>query len=195
MTTETFKSLCMLSQTKKGKHIRRYYGKLEDLLMETLDEQRNEMKQTIINKDKTIEDQNQVIKNKNQAIMEKDFQIEVTQKDLQKAIDYKNWALNKRYHNAKKGDVVYLYKDNLKDPNCDIKIGKTKDLSERESQYATGNRGGGMIYVKYCYNCHLSEKVIHHILDRYRIIRNQEWFKMNEKTAIWESEWNLTSMA
>lgn len=42
MTINTFKNLCLLSQTKKAKEIHQYYIKLEEITQETLMEQLNE---------------------------------------------------------------------------------------------------------------------------------------------------------
>ena len=36
-----------------------------------------------------------------------------------------------------------------------------------------------------CYNCNLSEKVLIHILDKYRVQNNREWFEISKELAIY----------
>jgi hypothetical protein len=42
-----------------------------------------------------------------------------------------------------------------------------------------------MFYIRRCYNCDLAEKVLHHILDKYREERNREWFNVSEELTIY----------
>ena len=42
-----------------------------------------------------------------------------------------------------------------------------------------------MFYIKKCYNCDLTEKVIHHILDKYRCENDKEWFEISNELAIY----------
>jgi hypothetical protein len=42
-----------------------------------------------------------------------------------------------------------------------------------------------MFYIRKCYNCDLTEKVIHHILDKHREENNKEWFNISNELAIY----------
>jgi hypothetical protein len=59
------------------------------------------------------------------------------------------------------------------------KVGKTNDKSGRQSDLLRSNSGGSMVYYKNCTNSTLAEKVVHHILDKYRTINNREWFDLD----------------
>jgi mRNA-degrading endonuclease YafQ of YafQ-DinJ toxin-antitoxin module len=74
---------------------------------------------------------------------------------------------------------------NKKEDKSMIKLGKTKDGAGRESGYMTHNQSGEMFYVRKCYNCNLAEKVLIHILDKYRIQNNREWFEISKELAIY----------
>jgi hypothetical protein len=92
--------------------------------------------------------------------------------------------LKKRYHNAKKQHTIYIYKNNeLEDDNI-YTIGKTGDIDRRESGYITHNHSGKIMYAKSCYNKDLLEKVIHQVLDKYRLNPLREWFNVPLNIAI-----------
>lgn len=161
---DVFKMMCILSQTEKGKNIREYFVHLEDLLHELLDEESTELRQ---------------------QLEDTENKLETTMVELKNSENNRNWLMNRRYYEAKAGDVVYLYKDCDKLDDSLYKIGKSKGLSDRELCYSNFSKTGRMVLVKYCLNCDLTEKVLHHILDKYRVIRNREWFDFpSEEFAI-----------
>jgi len=55
MTVKTFKSLCLKAGTKKADQIHEYYLKLEETLQEVLNEETNELRLQLENKDKILE--------------------------------------------------------------------------------------------------------------------------------------------
>ena len=69
--------------------------------------------------------------------------------------------------------------------NSLITIGKTKNIANRETNYFTHNQESDMFFIRKCYNCDLTEKVLHHMLDKYRIGNNKEWFNISESLAIY----------
>ena len=165
LNIDTFKSLCMIVKTDKAKEIRKYYIKLENIFNEIINEERQEYEI----KQKLLENE---IKIKNELI-------ENTQKQFKLTI--------KKWYDQEPGDVVYAYINNsqdLQEQNL-ITIGKTKNIKKREGGYMTHNQNGNMVYMKRCYNCDLTEKVLHHILDKYRCERNKEWFEISEELAIY----------
>jgi hypothetical protein len=54
LNVNTFKKFCLKAQTKKADEIHEYYMKLEKILQETIDEECNELKSQLQNKDKVI---------------------------------------------------------------------------------------------------------------------------------------------
>ena len=85
----------------------------------------------------------------------------------------------KKWYNQTPRDTVYAFKvENI------IKIGKSKNIKERECNYMW-NQNGDMFYIRDCYNCDLVEKVIHHILDKHREENNKEWFNISNELAIY----------
>lgn len=158
LNVDTFKNLCMLAKTDKGKEIRKYYVKLENIHNKIVKEE--------------IEQQKRQLK-------EKDLELENTKKQL----ETKTKLAVKKWYEQAPGDMVYGVKSNKDDPNSLITIGKTKNIKRRESDYHTCNQESEMFYIKRCYNCDLAEKVIHHILDKYREEKDKEWFQISEELA------------
>jgi prophage antirepressor-like protein len=111
---------------------------------------------------------------------EKDKIIEKTQKQLETV----SKLTVKRWYDSEPGHTVYAYKNTKEDCTL-IKLGKSKDTAIREASYTTTNQSGEMFYVKKCYNCDLAEKVIHHILDKYRCHQDKEWFDISEELSIY----------
>lgn len=158
LNTDTFKNMCMLVKTEKSKQIRKYYVKLENIYNKIIKEE--------------IEEQKRIT---NQKELEYKEQLEEKQKEL---ATLKKLKSNKWY-NQKPGDTIYAIKvDNI------IKIGKTRDIKAREAYY-TQNQTGDIFYIKKCHNCDLSEKVIHHMLDKHREENNKEWFNISNELAIY----------
>jgi hypothetical protein len=147
LNVDTFKNLCMIAKTEKGKQIRKYYVKLENVYNETV----------------------------NDEIRQSKRELEESKKEL---ATLKKLKTNKWY-NQTPGDTIYAIKvENI------IKIGKTRDIKSREAYY-TQNQCGDIFYIKKCHNCDLSEKVIHHILDKHREENNKEWFNISNELAIY----------
>lgn len=167
MTIDTFKKFCLKSNTKKADSIHNYYIKLEKLFLQTILEQSTELKNKLENN-------------------KQEFKQELgnIQKELNKEKAQKNKMLNRRFYNTPNYEYVYAFKDNLKDKNSVIKIGKSKKLIKREEFYSNNNKSGGIIFLIKCLDCTLIEKICHHILDKFRINKNQEWFKVNNELAI-----------
>jgi prophage antirepressor-like protein len=108
----------------------------------------------------------------------KQHQIELQEKNKQLS-DLQKLKV-KKWYNQDPGDTVYAIKIN----SGLIKIGKTKNIKDREAHYVN-NQVGNMFYIKKCFNCDLTEKVLHHILDKYRIENNKEWFNISDELAIY----------
>jgi phage anti-repressor protein len=147
LNVDTFKNLCMLAKTERGKQIRKYYVKLESVY-------------------------NQII---NDEVQQSKRELEESKRELASLKKLKT----RKWYNQEPGDTIYAIKiDDI------IKIGKTKNIKAREGYY-TQNQTGDIFYIKKCHNCDLSEKVIHHILDKHRLENNKEWFDISNELAIY----------
>jgi hypothetical protein len=105
-----------------------------------------------------------------------DLELRRTKIELESAHKKTNKILSRRYNEYKLGHVVYLFKDDINDEKSPYRIGKSENISKRERDYCSTNKSGNIIYVQYCLNCNITEKLLHHMLDKYRIFPDQEWF-------------------
>jgi prophage antirepressor-like protein len=119
---------------------------------------------------------------------EKDTLLQESSKELlrtQKQLEIKTKLKVKRWYDSEPGHTVYAVKSNKDDSKSLITIGKSKNISKRETNYMTCNQQSEMFYIRKCYNCDLAEKVIHHILDKHREENNKEWFNISNELAIY----------
>ena len=161
LNINTFKKLCLKANTENADKIHDYYIKLEIIYNEL-------MKEEIEEKKRQIEQQKSIQEETKKQLEDKEKQLESLKK-----------LKTRKWYNQEPGDTVYAIK-----VNNIIKIGKTKDIRHREGYY-TQNQIDDMFYIKKCYNCDLTEKVIHHILDKYREENNKEWFNISNELAIY----------
>jgi hypothetical protein len=165
----------MLVKTEKSKQIRKYYVKLENIYNRIIKEEIEENKKQIENQKILLEQEKE---NTTKLIEEKETTQKLLQEKQKELVTLKKLKTNKWY-DQKPGDTIYAIKvDNI------IKIGKTRDIKAREAYY-TQNQTGDIFYIKKCHNCDLSEKVIHHILDKHREENNKEWFNISDELAIY----------
>jgi len=121
------------------------------------------------------------LKQQKNLIEDKDKELEHTKNELQKISKLKT----KKWYDTEAGDILYGVISNTEDANSIIKLGKAKNGTNREGNYFTHNQTGEMFYIRKCYNCYLAEKVLFHILDKYRIHNNKEWFNISKDLAIY----------
>ena len=114
LTVRCFKSLCLKAQTKKASEIHEYYMKMEEVLHQVVDEETDELKQQL--------------EQKNAVIQEKDSVIQSTKKEKQRAVEQAiigQFPLN----------TECIYFGTIDNTNADneklIKFGHTNDLSTR----------------------------------------------------------------
>jgi hypothetical protein len=121
LTVRCFKSLCLKAQTKKASEIHEYYMKMEEVLHQIVDEETDELKQQ-------LEQKNAVIQEKESMIQEKDSVIQSTKKEKQRAVEQAiigQFPLN----------TECIYFGTIDNTNAEneklIKFGHTNDLSTR----------------------------------------------------------------
>ena len=169
LNIDTFKNLCMMIKTDHGKEIRKYYVKLENIYNKIIKEE--------------IQDKQSQLEEKESQLQEKESQLATTKRELTKEKTLRNKMLNRRCFDAPEGEYIYIFQDNLNDPNSILKIGQTKNLILREQYYSNINKSGGIVYYKKCIDCSLIERLCHHMLDKFRENKMQEWFKINLELA------------
>jgi hypothetical protein len=122
LNIKTFKLFCLLSDTKKAKEIHGYFIKLEDLLHEVLEEESNELKLQLLQKE------NIILEIKHTSEKEKQYLLQNTKKEKQKAVEQAiiiQFPVNT--------ECIYFGTiDNTNEVNEKlIKFGHTNDLSTR----------------------------------------------------------------
>ncbi|MEY3420068.1 MAG: Anomala cuprea entomopoxvirus, partial [Bacteroidota bacterium] len=157
LNVKTFKKLCLKSNTKRADSIHDYFIRLEEVLQDILLEESKELQK---------------------ELSQKQIELERTKKQL----ETKTKLAVKKWFDQEPGHTIYGYKSESQDL---VTIGKSKNIKCRESDYLTHNPDGKMFYIRRCYNCDLAEKVLHHILDKYREERNREWFNISEELTIY----------
>jgi len=150
MTINTFKKLCLKSNTKKADEIHDYYIKMEEIMMEYTKEQ------FVLQ-----------LKEKEQREIQYKNQLELKELELQ---HYKQ----KIYEEIDKHQHVYV----IKTDGGGYKVGKTKDdITKRIKGLQTGNVNNiEIIFDFHTSNADLLEKMAHYVLDRYRCNSNREFF-------------------
>lgn len=165
LNIDTFKNLCMMAKTDKGKEIRKYYVKLENIYNHIIKEE--------------LENNSKMLADKEKQLTDKNNELERTRKELEKKTKLKV----KKWYDCDPGHTVYGFISNEEGTNSLVTIGKSRNIKRRESEYMTYNQSGKMFYIRKCYNCDLTERVLHHILDKYRCQKNREWFEISEELA------------
>jgi hypothetical protein len=165
MTPNTFKQLCVLANTEKGKQVRLYYIKMESVMMKYLKEKNKFNEQLLIKCKQEKNEAEQKAKNMEYAYLTEQEKIaRIT---------------NRRVQKEKSGQIVYIYKET----EFKYKIGESSNIARRENAHGCSNTQNSIVYTKRCCNCKLLEKVVHYILDQYRDINNREWFTVSFEIA------------
>ena len=173
LNIDTFKNLCMLAKTDKGKQIRKYYVKLENIYNKIIKEE-IESQKIILEKEK---------ENTQKLLHENEIKLKEKDKELLKEKTLRNKMLNRRCFDVQDGEYVYLYQDILGNSDSLLKIGKSTKLINREEFYSNTNKSGGIVFYVKCIDCSLIERLAHHMLDKFRVNKMQEWFKLDLELA------------
>jgi phage anti-repressor protein len=161
LNVDTFKNLCMLAKTDKGKQIRKYYVKLENIYNQIIKEE---------------------IEEKNELLQEQQNLLEATQNELKLKDTLLEDLENKpnTFGFGRKSGYNYIVKDNSNKGH--YKIGLADRVDSRLSALNTSSSTKSLELVSKIFSCdkELSEKLIHNILHPFRINnpnqKNNEWF-------------------
>lgn len=121
LTIRTFKLFCLKAGTKKAEQIHEYYIKLEETLQEIVQEESDELKLQLENKDKELECKDNELENKERELEKKDIEKNrIREKTL-----IENFPSNQQC-------VYYGLVDNVSDNNEKlVKFGNSNNLKNR----------------------------------------------------------------
>lgn len=156
LNTNTLKRLLLKSNTKKADEIHNYFIKMEEILQEVINEESNELKNQLIEKETLLKEQEQLIKTLENKPETEGF--------------YKNHGF------------IYILKDNANIGH--YKIGLSENPSKRINDLNGGSSTNSLELIKTfkTNNTVLSEKLIHTALFPHKIKKQKEWFyTSNEK--------------
>ena len=170
MTVHTFKKFCLKACTKKADEIHEYYIKLEELLQETMNE---EIKLQIEEKDKEIKLQ---IEEK-----DKEIKLQIEEKDkiivkLQNKPDTEGFIIINGY--------IYLIKDICAFGCYKIGLGDDPNIRLYTLNTASSQKSLEIVCVFKTSNMKNAEKIIHLILEPFRIKKRREWFYLPDDLAL-----------
>jgi hypothetical protein len=177
ITINTFKKFCMKANTKKADEIHDYYIKLEELLLETINEETEELRNEIQKNNEQLQKKDNQINIKNFELKNKDKQIEYKEKQIEQ-----NNQQHKKELKINKHDVLTNY---LKTKDC-VYLGEIAlDLIKIGSSFEIDNRGdslkrtfGKCIYLD-VFECGEFRKVEKTILEHPEIVKNLHREKIN----------------
>jgi len=183
MTINIFKKLCLKSNTKKADEIHEYYLKMEDILLEIVDEQNDELRNQL--EQKEIENQ----------LINIELSKEKEEKELQISLmKHKDKMIEELTEINEYGSVYLRQINNL--PN-NTKIGKSKDLIERNDRYNTSAPNSLFIFTYKSKNYAKIEATFKHLckpfLSRKKDTGGVEWYDLTaeESTKILEFVINM----
>jgi prophage antirepressor-like protein len=177
LTSQGVYRLLYNSKKEIAKKFRKWAGNiLDDIIFNESADLKKQLQQ---NEKLLLEKESQLQENSKQHQIELQEKETLLQESSKQLSDLQKLKV-KKWYNQDPGDMVYAVKIN----SGLIKIGKTKNIKDREAHYVN-NQVGNMFHIKKCFNCDLTEKVLHHILDKHRIENNKEWFNISDELVIY----------
>jgi phage anti-repressor protein len=174
LNVDTFKNLCMIAKTDKGKEIRKYYVKLENIynkiIKEEIETQKILLEQEKENNIKLIEEKEEQLKLKENDIQAQKLLIKKKDKEIKEL--------------AKKVSLDWLYvavTDNIKGIS---KIGITQEILKRIDCHLSSNPGFKYVFTYQSKNNKLIEKCIKALLDPF-LSSKAEWFNIESNDLVY----------
>jgi len=154
MNVETFKSLCLLANTERSKSIRKYYYKLEQLLHGLLEEQANELQ-------KQLEEQKTLVEEQEKRI-----------KLLENKPETEGFCTKSGY--------IYLINDTSSTGSYKIGLCDNPDKRLTTLNISSSQKTLEFVGVFKCKNMKSAEKIIHVLLEPFKIKKRNEWFYFSD---------------
>jgi phage anti-repressor protein len=174
LNADTFKNLCMIAKTDKGKAIRKYYVKLENIynkiIKEEIETQKLLLEQEKENTIKLIEEKEEQLKLKENDLEAQKLLIKKKDKEIKEL--------------AKKVSLDWLYvavTDNIQGVS---KIGIAQEILKRIDGHLSSNPGFKYVFTYQSKNNKLIEKCIKAILDPFLTNKN-EWFNIESNDLVY----------
>ena len=156
LNIDTFKNLCMIAKTDKGKEIRKYYVKLENIYNEIIKEE--------------LEQQKLLLESE---INEKDKKI--------KLLEHKPETHG---FDMRKSGFVYLINDLSKPGHYKIGMASNSEKRLRNLNTSSSEKSLRLYFQIDTYDIESVERSIHYILQPYNIKGRREWFYFSDKYQI-----------
>jgi len=176
MNVKTFKKMCLKAHTEKANEIHDYYIKLEETLHEIIDEESNELRLQLEQKENELLEK--------EALLEFQEEENIKQSNRIKLLEIKSSKKMVRTEQGK--NVVYLLTNEYLEKDRTFIIGKAISLANRISQY-NKNAEHKVVYHRECNNAKqmaLIEEIILYKLDKYRERANRDRFILPEDREI-----------
>ena len=176
LNIKTFKKLCLKATTSKANEIHEYYIKLEETLHEIIDEESNELRLQLEQKENELLEKEAIIEFQEEENIKKSNRI--------KLLEIKNCKKFERTEQGK--NVVYIITNEYLEKDRNFIIGKAISLANRLSQY-NKNAEHKVVYHRECNNAKqmsLIEEIILYKLDKYRERANRDRFILPESYEI-----------
>jgi phage anti-repressor protein len=165
MNVDTFKNLCLITKTEKSKRIRKYYIKLEQIFNKLVDQQRQEYETQLIHLKNNIQQKDQLLQEK-----EKTIQI------LENKPETEGF-------NEKPG-YIYLIKDTATSGSYKIGLGEHPDRRLVCLNISSSQKSLKLLNMFYTKNMKWAEKMIHILLEPFKIRKRNEWFYFSNNTEV-----------
>lgn len=183
MNVKTFKKMCLKAHTEKANEIHDYYIKLEETLHEIIDEESNELRLQLEQKEnELLEKETEILEQ--EAFIEFQEEENIKKSKRIKLLEIKSSKKMVRTEQGK--NVVYLVTNGYLEKDRTFVIGKAISLANRLSQY-NKNAEHKVVYHRECNNAKqmsLIEEIILYKLDKYRERANRDRFILPEDHEI-----------
>ena len=189
LTINAFKKYCLKSDTKKADSVHNYYIKLEELLQETINDESNELQKQLTN---TVLQLEQEKKEKEEIIIQKNKELEIkthiiniqgednfllNQKIEKVNRNHQSILRRKELYRLRQGGCVYLINMRPEDKDKLIKVGCTKDITERVTGYRTSNPFCEVIFLLYTDDYDFLENMVIKSYEKNLLLTNREFIQ------------------
>ena len=156
LNVDTMKHLFLIAKTPEGKKARKYFIKIENMNHKVLQMEMEEQQLLLEN-----------TKHQNQLL-------ELNLQNSQHKINLMTRKTNK----FEKGESVYIFHSTIEE-NGEVmdlyKPGRTKNANMRDMAHKTTSYKGILLQIR-CVDSVLLERLIHFLLNKYRLVNRREWF-------------------
>lgn len=166
LNVDTFKNLCMIAKTEKGKEIRKYYVKLEtiynDIIKEEIDEQQ-----------KQLDEQTKLLQQQTNEIQERNKKI--------KLLEHKPQTYG---FGLTKTGYIYLINDLSKPGHYKIGMASNTKNRLRNLNTSSSEKSLRLYFEIDTYDAESVERTIHFILVPFNITGRREWFYFSDEDQV-----------